>query len=54
MLRFRRFRERIWELSADDDLFNVEAEEDAKNLPKDFVGGSSTAQTPSKPFVVGS
>ena len=54
MLRFRRFRERIWELSADDDLFNVEAEEDAKNSPKDFDGGSPTAPTPLKPSVVAS
>ncbi len=52
MVRFRRFRERIWELSADDDLFNVEAEDDAKNLPKDFSGGSSTVPTPLKPSAV--
>ena len=51
MMKYRRFRERVWELAADDDLFNVEAEEDAKNLPKDFDGGSGTVQTPSKPFV---
>ena len=54
MIKYRRFRERVWELAADDDLFNVEAEEDAKNLPKDFDGGSTTAPTQSKPFVVGS
>lgn len=52
MIRFRRFRERVWELSADDDLFNVEAEEDAKNLPKDFSGGSPTAPMPLKPSAV--
>ena len=52
MLKYRRFRERIWELAADDDLFNVEAEEDAKNLPKDFDGGSPTAPTPLKPSAV--
>ena len=31
---FRRFRDRIWEISTDDALYNVELEDDAKNLPK--------------------
>lgn len=34
----RRFREKIWELSQDEDLFNVELKEDAKNLPKPSSG----------------
>ena len=34
MLRtHRRFRDKIWELSADEALFNVELEEDVKNSP---------------------
>lgn len=52
--RFRRFRERIWELSADDDLFNVEAEEDAKNLQELSTGTSGTMPTPLKPSAGGS
>lgn len=32
-LKRRRFRDRVWEASLDDDLFNVELEDDAKNLP---------------------
>lgn len=48
MKRKRRFRERIWELAADDDLFNVESEEDAKNLQERSDGGSITTLTPSK------
>lgn len=31
---FRRFRDRIWEISQDDALYNVEMEEDIKNSPK--------------------
>ncbi len=34
METFRRFRDRIWEISVDDDLYNVEVEEDVKNLQK--------------------
>jgi hypothetical protein len=34
MEEFRRFRDRIWEISVDDDLYNVEVEEDVKNLHK--------------------
>ena len=52
MLRFRRFRERVWELAADDDLFNVEAEEDAKNLQGLSAGISGTTPMSSKPSVV--
>lgn len=51
--RKRRFREKIWQLAADDDLFNVEAEQDAKNLPDRSSGGLSTTQTPSKLSAVG-
>ncbi len=32
-LKRRRFRDRVWEASLDEDLFNVELEDDAKNLP---------------------
>ena len=52
MLRFRRFRERVWELAADDDLFNVEAEQDAKNLQGLSTGISDTTPMPSKPSAV--
>ncbi len=39
LFEFRRFQDRIWELSLDDDLFNVgEVEEDAGNLPKRSSG----------------
>ena len=39
MLRtHRRFRDKIWELSCDEELFNVELEEDVKNLPKRSSG----------------
>ncbi len=31
---FRRFRDRVWEISTDDDLYNVELEDDVKNSPK--------------------
>lgn len=34
LLKYRRFRDRIWELSADEDLFNVEAEKDSGNSSK--------------------
>lgn len=34
MIKYRRFRDRVMELSQDDDLFNVEVEEDIKNSPK--------------------
>ncbi len=34
MKEFRRFRDKVWEISTDDDLYNVELEDDAKNLPK--------------------
>jgi len=34
METFRRFRDKIWEISVDDELYNVEVEEDVKNLPK--------------------
>lgn len=44
----RRFREKIWSLAADDELFNVEPEEDAKNLPERSDGGSNTTLTPLK------
>ena len=39
MLRkLRRFRDRVWEVSMDEDLFNVEEEEDRKNSPKRSAG----------------
>jgi hypothetical protein len=35
----RRFRDKVWELSTDEDLFNIgEWEEDAKNSPKPSSG----------------
>ena len=33
MKKFWRFRERVWELATDNALYNVELEDDAKNLP---------------------
>ena len=47
LLAKRRFRERIYELSCDEDLFNTEAEADAKNLPGSSSGGLSTTKTQS-------
>lgn len=45
LVKFRRFRDKIWDISMDDDLFNVgELEEDAKNLPKRSSGISDTVQ----------
>ena len=39
LIKYRRFQERVWELSLDDDLFNVgEVEEDAGNLSKRSSG----------------
>lgn len=38
MEEFRRFRDKIWEISVDDDLFNIELEEDVKNLQKVSTG----------------
>ena len=52
MLKYRRFRDRVWELGQDDDLFNVESEDDAKNLPGLSTGISGTTPMPSKPSVV--
>lgn len=34
----RRFRDRIWEIAQDEGLFNIELEEDSKNLPKPSSG----------------
>lgn len=50
----RRFRDRVMEIAQDDDLFNVEAEQDAKNLLEGSSGGLSTTQTQSKLSAVGS
>ncbi len=33
MKEFRRFRDRVWDISVDDDLYNVELEDDVKNSP---------------------
>ncbi len=33
MKKLRRFRDKVWEISNDDELFNVELEDDAKNSP---------------------
>ncbi len=33
-LKRRRFRDRVWEISTDDALYNVELEDDVKNSPK--------------------
>ena len=45
LIEFRRFRDRVWEIAADDDLFNVgELEEDAKNSSKRSSGTSDTVQ----------
>ena len=39
LLRYRRFRDRVWEIAVDDDLFNVkEVEETAGNSPKRSSG----------------
>lgn len=54
LMKYRRFRERIWELAGDEDLFNVESEEDAKNLQKLSTGTSDTTKMQSRPSVVGS
>ncbi len=41
LLKYRRFQDRIWELSLDDDLFNVgEVEDDAGNLSARSSGTS--------------
>ncbi len=32
--KFRRFRDRIWEIASDEDIFNTGVEEDSKNLQK--------------------
>ena len=39
MKEFRRFRDRVWEISVDDDLYNVELEDDVGNSSK-RSGGS--------------
>lgn len=49
MMKYRRFREKVWELALDEDLFNVESDADAKNLPGLSTGTSDTSQMPSKP-----
>jgi len=54
LMKYRRFRERIWELAGDEDLFNVEAEEDAKNLQELSTGTSDTTKTQSRPSNVAS
>ena len=36
--KHRRFRDKIWEIAADEGLFNVDLEEDAKNSPKRSSG----------------
>ncbi len=38
MVEFRRFRDKVWEISVDEDLYNVELEEDVKNLQKVSTG----------------
>jgi len=38
LLKYRRFRDRIWELSADEDLFNVGVEEDLGNSSEVSAG----------------
>lgn len=39
LLKYRRFRDRVWEIAVDDDLFNVsEVEDDAGNLSKRSSG----------------
>lgn len=38
LTEFRRFRDRVWEISTDDDLYNVELEDDVKNLQKHSDG----------------
>ena len=38
LLKYRRFRNRVWELADDEDLFNVEVEEAVGNLPKRSSG----------------
>ena len=41
LLKYRRFRDRIWEIAIDDDLYNVkEVEETAGNLSKRSSGSS--------------
>ncbi len=38
MKKHRRFREKVWELTNDEEEFNVEEEMDAKNLPAPSIG----------------
>lgn len=52
LIKYRRFREKVWEIATDDSMFNIEVEEDAKNLPELSTGSSGTTPMPSKPSVV--